>query len=307
MLLTPAMPLPSISDTMAMRYPSTVSDKPSEVQAQNLATPVRIPMVSSQPILAASREYILVNECTKRKNNLILIDDQLRLFSVHFAAHETIIDALWCDAIEKFLLLTPNNLFTFDTNTKNVEILTDIRIAKGKIYKCFAFVSKQKKLLITYDEWETQFVDQWHYDKQWSRCESKPSQALRLTQNDSIGNIFAYSENEHGYLAMSVYNALLEQWRFEVRRLEDGHLVKAIDLPGSSAQHDYRMTPVHSGTCDTHWLICSQLSNVILAIDFQWQTTRMDCSNPPVRRMATFRENILILRTTECVDISVYI
>ena len=105
---------------------------------------------------------------------------------------------------------------------------------------------------------------------------------------------------------MTVYNALLEQWRLEVRRVEDWTLAKAIDLPGSSAQHDYRMTRVHSTTCDTQWFICSQVSNRILAIDSQWQITSTDYQHP-ARRLATFRETIFIVRTTERVDISVYI
>ena len=295
-----------MSDTVATQYPTTVSNTPLEVHEEKPGPTIRIPMVSSQPILAVSPEYILVNECTQRKNNLVLVDDQLRQFAVRFAVSETILDALWCDAIEKFLLLTPTRIFTFDTKTRNVDILADIKIPKDKLYKSFSFMTNQKLLLIAYDEWETQLVDQWYYDKQWSRCKSKPEQTLHLTQNDSIGSIFAYSENEHGYLAMTVYNALLEQWRLEVRRVEDGTLVKAIDLPGSSAQHDYHMTRVHSNTCNTQWLICSQVSNRILAIDSHWHITSMDCKDP-ARRLATFRENILIFRTTERVDISVYI
>ncbi|CAF0966764.1 unnamed protein product, partial [Rotaria sordida] len=69
-------------------------------------TSIKIPLVSFEPILASSPNYILVNEFTKRRNQLILIDDHLQKYFIRSSIKTTVIDALWYDNQQQFLLLT---------------------------------------------------------------------------------------------------------------------------------------------------------------------------------------------------------
>ncbi|CAF1390618.1 unnamed protein product, partial [Rotaria sordida] len=69
-------------------------------------TSIKIPLVSFEPILTSSPNYILVNEFTKKRNQLILIDDHLQKYFIRSSIKTTVIDALWYDNQQQFLLLT---------------------------------------------------------------------------------------------------------------------------------------------------------------------------------------------------------
>jgi len=66
---------------------------------------ITIPLISSQPILAVSPNYILVDEYTKKRRRLIIIDNNLKKFFINLSRNETIIDTEWYEIEKKFFLL----------------------------------------------------------------------------------------------------------------------------------------------------------------------------------------------------------
>jgi hypothetical protein len=284
--------LPTVSSE-----PETINDNSSSI------TSIKIPLVSFEPILATSSKYILVNEVTKRKNQLIFFDDHLQKFTTRFFT-KNVLDALWYDNQQYFLILTPTNIFTFDPNTMKIEILHDLIPIKNKTFKSFTLLN-QSTLLITYNEWSPKYIDKWQQNENgiWKLIER---QFLKLTSNEFIGNILTIIEDDCTTLAITIYNNLTEQWRIEFRNAETLLCYKAILLPGSNIAHDYRMISIKSAESNIKWLVFSSANSKIIAIDSQWKKIRLNYKHP-VQRMALFNENYLIVRTTEKIDIHLFI
>ncbi|CAF2474267.1 unnamed protein product [Rotaria sp. Silwood2] len=268
-------------------------------------TPIKIPLVSFEPILATSPKYILVNEFTKKRNQLILVDDHLQKYTIRSSIRTTILDALWYDNQQQFLLLTSTNIFIFDPNTKRIQVLNDIIPQENKTFKCFILLN-QSTLLIAYNEWGAEYIDKWQQNNEdglWKLIERQP---LKLTSNEFIGSISTIIENECFNLAIIIYNILTEQWRIELRHIETLICNKAILLPGSNLMHDYRMISIKNTQSDIKWLAFSSINSNIIAMDSEWKKIQLNYKHP-VQRMAIFKDSYLIVRTTERVDIHMFI
>ncbi|CAF1124777.1 unnamed protein product [Rotaria sp. Silwood1] len=268
-------------------------------------TPIKIPLVSFEPILATSPKYILVNEFTKRRNQLILVDDHLQKFIIRSSIKTTVLDALWYDNQQQFLLLTSTNIFSFDPNTKKIQTLNDIIPMENKTFKCFTLLN-QSTLLIAYNEWGAEYIDRWQQNNEdglWKLIERQP---LKLTSNEFIGSILTIIENDCLNLAIIIYNILTEQWRIEICHIETLICNKAILLPGSNLMHDYRMISIRNTQSDIKWLAFSSINSNIIAIDSEWKKIQLNYKHP-VQRMAVFKDNYLIVRTTERVDIHMFL
>jgi hypothetical protein len=264
-------------------------------------TPIKIPLVSFEPILATSPKYILVNEFTRRRNQLVLFDEHFQHFITRSYIKESLLDALWYDNQEKFLLLTERNIFEFDPNTKIIELLKDFIPIENKPFKCFTFLN-EITLLIAYDEWGAEYIDKWQEDNKsglWKLIGKLP---LTLTPNEVIGNMLTIIEKDCSHLAITIYNDLNNQWRLEFRNTETLIVDKTILLPGSDLAHDYRLIPIKNTESDIKLLVFSSTSSNIIAIDSKWKKIQLNYKNP-VQRMSLFKENCLIVRTKERVDI----
>ena len=115
-----------------------------------------------------SPNYILVNECTNKRKRLVTIDDQCQRFSVRSPITDVIIDALWYHIEEKFLLLTPRNIFSYVPKSNSVETIIDRKSDDQKLFKSFT-IDNNQSLLIAYDEWESKFLDRWQQNKEDGR------------------------------------------------------------------------------------------------------------------------------------------
>jgi hypothetical protein len=290
------------------------NEKPSNWQSlesmiddtRDSISPITIPLVSSQPILAVSPKYILVNEYTKKRKRLIIIDDNLKRLFINSSITETIIDAVWYDIDKKFFLLTERKIFTFDPNSKTIETISDIKSDDNKPFKSFTVINNQSSLLIGYDEWESKFIDRWQQDNKdrlWKLIERYP---LNLTSNEFIGNILAINEDDCSNLAITIYNNLTEQWRMELRHAEMFTCFKTILLSGSNPMYDYRIIAMKTVTSDIKWLAHSQANNEVITIDSKWKKIHLYYKYP-VYRIVQFKQNNLIVRTKNRVDILLFI
>ncbi|CAF1528285.1 unnamed protein product, partial [Rotaria sordida] len=239
------------------------------------------------------------------RNQLILIDDHLQKYFIRSSIKTTVIDALWYDNQQQFLLLTSTNIFIFDPNTKKIEILHDIIPIENKTFKCFTLLN-QSTLLIAYNEWSPQYIDRWEQNNEngiWKLIERQP---LKLTSNEFIGNISTIIDNDCLNVAIIIYNILTEQWRIEVCHIETLICIKTILLSESNLMHDYRMISIENTQSDIKWLAYSPINPNIIGINSEWKKIQLNYKHP-VQRMALFRENYLIVRTRERVDIHMFL
>jgi hypothetical protein len=109
-------------------------------------------------------------------------------------------------------------------------------------------------------------------------------------------------ENDCSHLAITIYNDLSNQWRLELRNTETLIVDKAILLPGSNLAADYRLISMKNAASDVKLLVFSSTSSNVIAIDSKWKKIQLNYKNP-VQRMSLFKENCLIMRTKERVDI----
>jgi hypothetical protein len=266
---------------------------------------ITIPLKSLQPILAVSPNYILVDGYSKKRRQLIVIDDNLKRFCINLSINETIIDAVWYDIERKFFLLTERKIITFDPNKKIIETISDIKSHDKKPFKSFTIINKQSSLLIAYNEWESKFIDRWQKDNEnnhWKLIERYP---LNLNSNEFIGNILTINEDDYLNLAITIYNDLTQQWRMELRHKEMLTCLKKILLPESNSTDDYEMIALKNTKSDIKWLIHLQDNNEIIAIDSKWKKTHLNYKFP-IYKMAQFKENNLIVRTKNRIDIHVF-
>jgi len=268
----------------------------------NSISTITIPLKSSQPILAVSSNSILVNEYTKKRNQLIVIDDNLNKFSIHSPITEPIIDAVWYEIKQRFFLLTENKIFTFNPNEKIIERIFDIKSNDKIPFKSFTVINNQNSLLIAYDEWESKFIDQWQQDNENSLWKLIKKHPLNLTSNEFIGNILAINEDNCSKLGITIFNDLNGEWRMELRDAEMLTCFQKILLSRSDQIYDYRIIEMKNIISDIKWLVYSQANNEIIAIDSKWKKKHLHYKFP-VYRMAQFKKNNLIIRLKNRIDI----
>lgn len=266
----------------------------------NSITPIKIPLVSFAPILATSPNFILVNEFTKRRNQLILLDQHLQPLNIRFASKEKPLHAIWYDKQQCFFILTSNNVFAFDPMSKQLEIIKEILPMENQSFKSFTLLNPST-LLIIYDQWSGEYLDQWQQDDQ-ERWVLIQRQSLGLTSNEFIGDIIIDVEDKCINLVMTIYNILTEQWRLELRNAETLAYEKGILLSGSNLVHDYRLIPMRTIQSDINWLVFSTGNSDLVTIDSEWKKSRLNYRTP-IQRLALFNENYLIIRTTDRIDI----
>lgn len=291
-----------LADCVPNPLPTAVeakADQPTSISSMN------IPLVSYQPVLAVSPKYILLNETTKRNKQWVLLDEHLRRTTVPCKMKDPVLDAAWCQVEEKFFLLTSTKVYAFDPKAQTMDERTEFKSVDHKPFKCLTYSTKEATLWIAYDEWQSEFIDQWKRDEENQRWQLTHRQAINLTNNEFVGNITATVDDQESQVAISIFNCLIEQWRMEVHHAETWICLNTIILPGSSLSHDYRMIPIQTQTCDVQWLAYSQLANVITAIDSKWHSLGVGYRSL-LHRVALFGENRLIIRNAESVDILLF-
>jgi predicted O-linked N-acetylglucosamine transferase (SPINDLY family) len=314
MLLAEFLPQPNVTEVSNNMVRTVINDEPMKLPAissestpindnYSSITSIKIPLVSFEPILATSPNYILANEFTKRKNQFVLFNDHLQKFITRSVINKPILDALWYDNGQQFLILTETNIFAFYPTTKNIQLINDLMPVNNKTFKCFTLLN-QSTLLIGYNEWSAEYIDKWKQIENglWKLIER---QQLVLTSNEFIGNMLTITEDDCTNIAITIYNNLTEQWRLELRNAETLICYKAILLPGSNVMHDYRIIPIKNAESNIKWLIFSSANSHIIAMDSNWKKIRLNYKNP-VQRMAVFNENYLIIRTKERIDIHLF-
>ncbi|CAF1031444.1 unnamed protein product [Adineta ricciae] len=272
----------------------------NESKLSYLNSTAKIPFSSSAPVLATSTNYIFTDNTTKKQKQAVLIDQHFQHIFAPCSIHETIIDCLWYDDLQKVLLLTSTSILMYDFRVQSVKPLLDIKPTDNQLFKCFTTDSNQSTLLIAYDEWEAEFIERWERTSTddnicWKLIRNYP---LNLTSNEFIGSMTSVENN----LAITICNHLTEQWRMELRELENFICLKKILLPSINLKHDYRIVYLKPKILNTNWLIFSPSNDKIIAIDSNWQKKCYQY-RLPVHRMAQFQEDKIIIRTANRVDI----
>ena len=291
-----------VSDCVPQSLPSSAKSK--VVQSTSISS-TNIPLVSSRPLLAVSPNYILLDEYTKRSKQWILLDEQLQRTAIPCPMKDPVLDAIWCQVEEKFFLLTTKKIYSFDPRTQTMEERTEFQWTDNRLLKCVAYSASPSTLWIAHDEWESSSIDQWRLDEENHCWQLVHHQPIDLTSNETVGSLTALTDKDDNQIAMSIFNCLTNEWRMEVHHAATWICLKAIRFPGSTLTHDYRMLPIQTPSCDVRWLAYSQVKNDIFAIDSKWKSISMGYRSP-LQRIALFRENYLIVRTAESVDILLF-
>lgn len=260
----------------------------------------KIPLVSSAPILATSDKYILVNELTKRRNQIIVFDQDWEKFATRSPTKIPFLKALWYENQREFLLLTEENVFKLNPKTMEIEIITDIIPKENKIFHNFIIIN-ETTLLIAYNEWAVETVDRWQQNSEngsWTLINRQP---LQLTQNEFIEDIIN-SEDDSKSFGITIYNRLTERWRIEIRGTDTLTCIRRISLPESSMDMNYRMLYINDPESDIKWLVFSPKNTKIIAIDANYNKKTLNYTHP-VHRMEMLKQNYLIVRTRERIDI----
>jgi hypothetical protein len=270
-------------------------------EESKLIFPMKVPLVSFRPVLATAPNFILTNECTKRRNRFVLFDNERNKSMIPSSIDMPVLDALWVEHHQEFLILTEKNIYRLDPLTKSIQVLTTIKPKKSKIFKCFMLLD-QAVLHIAYDEWNTIHLDRWQATDQpgaWERIEKLN---IQLTENEIIDQMSYFAEGRQPQIAISIFNQMNDEWRIEFRHPETFQCIKKLLLPGSDLQCTYRMIALDNNSSDVHWLIYSAASNSMIALNGKWEKSHLDYANP-VQRMAIFAQKYLVVRTLERVDI----
>ncbi|UJR22400.1 hypothetical protein I4U23_025461 [Adineta vaga] len=265
---------------------------------------MKIPLISSTPQLTVSSNHIFADENTKKRKQFILFDKDFQKTSIPCFIDGNIIDCLWYDDIQKVFLLTSTTIFIYNLKTQLIKPILDIKPTDNKPLKCFTRVNNQSTLLIAYDEWESKFIERW--EQQISEEENDDhshwklikNYSVDLTLNEFIGSILSRENN----IAITIYNHLTEQWRMELRDLENFKCLKQILLPEINLKNDYRMIHLEKPISTINWLIYSPSSTKIIAIDFNWKKKYYQYKLP-IYRIEQFRQDNIVLRTINRVDI----
>ena len=274
----------------------------SEAMINSIST-TTIPLISYEPILAVSPNYIFVNEYTRKRNLMVLLDNNLKKVYEKSSINEAIIEALWYDIEKKFLLLTSSKIYTFEPNTMIINSISDIKPTNNKLFQCFTEFNSV--LLIAYDEWGLKYIDRWRQNNKDGHWELIEKYSLDLTLNEFIGNILGIKQDDSSNLAITIYNNLTNKWRMELHDIEKLICLKKISLSGTNPTDDYRMIIMKNNISNIKWLIYSKASKEIMAIDSNGKEIYVDYK-VPVQRMAQYNENNLIIRTTKRINIYLF-
>ena len=109
-------------------------------------------------------------------------------------------------------------------------------------------------------------------------------------------------ENDCFNFVVTIYSNLTEQCPIEVRNRETMICVEPILLPGSNLMNDYRIISINNTESDIKWLGYSSIDSDIIPMDSNWKKIQFNCERP-VLRMTLFKENYLLIRTKERIDI----
>ncbi|CAF0731846.1 unnamed protein product [Adineta ricciae] len=281
------------TDELTKLSTTSSSDIQTAEKEPYLISPIKIPLTSFQPLLAASPDFILTNECTRRRNRLVLIDNQLQTIEQRIPKTDALLDAIWYEKKQQFLLRTVSSIFSYDAITGNMKLIQGFTPTENKEMKCFNFLNSSV-LLVAYDEWNAQYIEKWQQDdtdENWKLTDKLP---LNLTNNEFIGNMITVIENDCSYIVITIYNDLLEHWRLEIRPIETFLCVKAIILPGSNPTYDYKILSLQDNVSNIKFLVYSSQNSNIIAIDSHWEKILLNYKYP-VQRMVLFSKNQWII------------
>ncbi|CAF0802752.1 unnamed protein product [Didymodactylos carnosus] len=256
-----------------------------DVIIHDLISPTTLYIQSSEGILAVSNDYVLMNECTKRRNRLIILDADLNLKTLRPLRKTTILEATHCGH-NRFLLLSETQVFIIDAkNMSSMEVIKEIiPYEPSKVFKSCCTYGNDNLLYLCYAAWGTE-VERWKKQSDWELVK----RYVPVNDTEYISNI---KVNDNDVLAMTIYNSITDQWRLEICVAETLSKLKATALPTS--QCDYSLSLVNYN----RWLIYNGCSNNLLLVD-QSGTKQNISYIKPIKNVALFRRNNLILRTAE--------
>ncbi|CAF0857192.1 unnamed protein product [Didymodactylos carnosus] len=244
---------------------------------------------TSEPILAVSNDYVLINERTRKRNQIIVYDEYLNYRSLKFPRKITIIETVHFSE-NKFLLLTETQLFIIDAKImSSIEVIEEIiPYENAKIFKSCTYNINDNSLFLSYATWGGE-IERWKQQPNWKLVNQYMPTQTTMTEYEYISNI---KMNNNQLLAMTIYNSVIDQWHLEIRAIETLNKLKTILLPRSD--FDYCLSLMNYD----RWLIYNKYSNDFLLVD-QYGKKQTGNYGQPIKNIALFRYNNLIVRTME--------
>ena len=276
----------------------------SEEECEESFTTIKIPLISTQPILAASNTHILVNEYTKRRKQFVLYDDEENRYNIYSSIKEDLIKAVWCEQGQCFLVLTSTKIYQIDLCTKQLNQVNDIIPTERKPLKTFTLLNGST-LLLAYDEWGTKHIEYWQLDdnNHWKFLEKK---TLEFTLQEFIGDFNIFKENECIKLVLTIYNDYTEEWRAEIRDAETFEICdESIRMLSSNLVIDPKLLRIENSQQNIKWLYFTPGYKDVTAVDENNKQTIVKYRNP-VQNMIVFDGNYLIIRIRERIDIQLF-
>lgn len=265
--------------------------------------PLIIPLTSKNCILCTSNEFTLTNETSKRKNNFILIDANLKKIIIRSPIKSTILQVIWAEQYDMFLFLTETEVWSLPMANKKVQLVKEISPHNKNPFKTMALVNLSI-LILGYDEWNTKILDRWIYDEniqQWTMIQPVP---LLLTDNEYIGKITVDQKGNgtEQYLMLPICNDLTGKWRIEVFGTENFNCFKTISLENFDSEQDLKVVTIHDETSQVGWLVYSSNQKVLVGLNEDWNMIPLKYSTP-IQEIGIFLQKYLVFRSTSKVEV----
>lgn len=274
------------------------------IEEKNAETwPLKIPLASKNAILCTSTEFILLNEASKKKNNLILIDANQNKVVIRSPIKATILQVIWAEHYDMFMILTEKEVWSLTMTNKTVQMVKEIVPKNNTPFKTMALINLSI-LILGYDEWHTKMLDRWIYDdniKQWSTMEPLP---LLLTANEYMGKmtIDQKGNGSDEYLILPIYNDFTGKWRIEFFGTEKFNCLKTISLKNVDAEQDLKVVAIHNENSQVDWLVYSSNQKTLVGITEDWNIISLKYLTP-IQEIGIFLQKYLVFRSNSKVEV----
>lgn len=263
-----------------------------------------IPIPGNMKVLAVSPKYMITKNYTNNETTLMIYHRKKKKFEKGPTLKEDIKEAIWNKIDGKFLLLGEEQVFAFETKTRQVELLETIQQKDKMPFKTFAFDDTQGILFIAYDEWEPKSIEKWKKDSEnrYTRIGECP---INLHDKEFIGVIKVSRESTSSRVCLTIYNEIYEKWRIEIRDAETGICLKALETLYSDQNAEIQMIKPATNMKTINWIIYCTGDKRIITVDQKWQTKYWKYKEP-VEQMINWGGDKLIICRKRAIDVQFF-
>lgn len=189
--------------------PSTKSTRRSTNQYTKFTPKFeQVQLYTKNPILCAAPKFILTIATLNKKDSFVLFDSDRTQHTIRSELARSVLEAIWFDKLESFLLLTEEAVWILNPHKKSILEVNSIK--SNKLFK--KITSKNGNLIIVYDEWGPTSLHEWSFNEEKQIWEEQILMQVDLNQNEFIEDLKTVWIDNTQNLVMIVYDNLDEQW-----------------------------------------------------------------------------------------------